>query len=84
MAKTTPGLAALNITDTALFMTANTTMSRLAGENILITGDNSGIGLAAAQEFDRARASSAGCRSTIYGEEFVCTVTSQSGCSESV
>ena len=32
-------------------------MSRLADKNILITGGNSGIGLAAAQEFDRARAS---------------------------
>ena len=28
-------------------------MSRLANKNILITGGNSGIGLAAAQEFDR-------------------------------
>ena len=33
-------------------------MGRLADKNILITGGNSGIGLAAAQEFDRgARAS---------------------------
>src|SRR5437667_369762 len=30
-----------------------TTMGRLADKNILITGGNSGIGLAAAQEFDR-------------------------------
>jgi len=28
-------------------------MGRLADKNILITGGNSGIGLAAAQEFDR-------------------------------
>jgi len=33
-------------------------MNRLTNKNILITGGNSGIGLAAAQEFDkRARAS---------------------------
>ena len=33
-------------------------MGRLAGKNLLITGGNSGIGLAAAQEFYReARAS---------------------------
>ena len=30
-----------------------TITSRLANKNILITGGNSGIGLAAAQEFDR-------------------------------
>ena len=30
-----------------------TTMGRLANKHILITGGNSGIGLAAAQEFDR-------------------------------
>src|SRR5438477_7468269 len=30
-----------------------TTMARLANKNILITGGNSGIGLATAQEFDR-------------------------------
>src|SRR5258705_3977940 len=30
-------------------------MGRLADKNILITGGNSGIGLAAAQEFDRQR-----------------------------
>ena len=33
--------------------TGVTTMGRLANKNILITGGNSGIGLAAAQEFDR-------------------------------
>src|SRR6266566_5707602 len=32
---------------------AVTTMNRLTNKNILITGGNSGIGLAAAQEFDR-------------------------------
>src|SRR6266404_8171209 len=38
-----------------------TTMSRLANKNILITGGNSGIGLAAAQEFDREGARVAIC-----------------------
>src|SRR6516225_6279717 len=38
-----------------------TTMSRLAGKKILITGGNSGIGLAAAQEFDREGARVAIC-----------------------
>src|SRR5215510_1989145 len=38
-----------------------TTMGRLAGKNILITGGNSGIGLAAAQEFDREGARVAIC-----------------------
>src|SRR5229473_4204337 len=38
-----------------------TAMSRLADKNILITGGNSGIGLAAAQEFDREGARVAIC-----------------------
>src|SRR5258708_15929255 len=37
------------------------TMGRLADKNILITGGNSGIGLAAAQEFDREGARVAIC-----------------------
>jgi NAD(P)-dependent dehydrogenase (short-subunit alcohol dehydrogenase family) len=36
-------------------------MGRLADKNILITGGNSGIGLAAAQEFDREGACVAIC-----------------------
>src|SRR5215831_12528031 len=36
-------------------------MNRLADKNILITGGNSGIGLAAAQEFDREGARVAIC-----------------------
>ena len=36
-------------------------MDRLANKNILITGGNSGIGLAAAQEFDREGARVAIC-----------------------
>jgi NAD(P)-dependent dehydrogenase (short-subunit alcohol dehydrogenase family) len=36
-------------------------MGRLADKNILITGGNSGIGLAAAQEFDRKGARVAIC-----------------------
>src|SRR5262245_2519936 len=38
-----------------------TTMGRLTNKNILITGGNSGIGLAAAQEFDREGARVAIC-----------------------
>src|SRR5262245_32715497 len=38
-----------------------TTMGRLANKNILITGGNSGIGLAAAQEFHREGARVAIC-----------------------
>src|SRR5258707_6203598 len=38
-----------------------TTMGRLADKNILITGGNSGIGLAAAQEFEREGARVAIC-----------------------
>src|SRR5438876_1884231 len=38
-----------------------TTMNRLTNKNILITGGNSGIGLAAAQEFDREGARVAIC-----------------------
>src|SRR5467141_2969299 len=38
-----------------------TTMSRLANKNILITGGNSGIGLATAQEFDKQGARVAIC-----------------------
>jgi len=36
-------------------------MGRLADKNVLITGGNSGIGLAAAQEFDREGARVAVC-----------------------
>src|ERR1043166_9034231 len=38
-----------------------TTMNRLTNKNILITGGNSGIGLAAAQEFNREGARVAIC-----------------------
>src|SRR5260370_9771286 len=38
-----------------------TTMGKLANKNILITGGHSGIGLAAAQEFDREGARVAIC-----------------------
>src|SRR5260370_42467349 len=38
-----------------------TTMGRLADKNIVISGGNSGIGLAAAQEFDRGGARGAIC-----------------------
>src|SRR5258706_15967147 len=42
-------------------MEGATTMGKLASKNILITGGNSGIGLAAAQEFDREGARVAIC-----------------------
>src|SRR5712691_3242151 len=51
-------------TDTDMFNQESkgvTTMGRLADKNILITGGNSGIGLAAAQEFDREGARVAIC-----------------------
>jgi hypothetical protein len=48
------------VTDTDVFKGV-TTMGRLADKNILITGGNSGIGLAAAQEFDREGARVAIC-----------------------
>ena len=45
-------------TDTMFKIGGVTTMGKLTDKNILITGGNSGIGLAAAQEFDeRVRAS---------------------------
>jgi NAD(P)-dependent dehydrogenase (short-subunit alcohol dehydrogenase family) len=43
------------------FIKGVTTMGRLANKNILITGGNSGIGVAAAQEFDREGARVAIC-----------------------
>src|SRR5260370_33656211 len=50
------------VTDTDMFnLKGVTTMGRLADKNILITGGNSGIGLAAAQEFDREGARVAIC-----------------------
>jgi len=59
-------LTVLNVTATVLFVTTDkskevTITSRLANKNFLITGGNSGIGLATAQEFDKqgARAPSA-------------------------
>src|SRR5258708_9668965 len=56
--KQRPGLTVLNVTATVLFVTTDkskevTITSRLANKNILITGGNSGIGLATAQEFDK-------------------------------
>src|SRR5260370_36991601 len=48
-------------TDTHMFSLGVTTMGRLTDKNILITGGNSGIGLAAAQEFDREGARVAIC-----------------------
>ena len=44
-------------------------MGRLANKNILITGGNSGIGLAAAQEFDREGARVAICARARGGQQ---------------
>ncbi len=55
-------------------------MGRLANKNILITGGNSGIGLAAAQEFDREGARVAICGLTISPTSTRCSPRS-SGCS---
>src|SRR2546430_6422689 len=50
------------VTDTGMFNAKGvTTMGRLGNKNILITGGNSGIGLAAAQEVDREGARVAIC-----------------------
>jgi len=50
------------VTDTGMFNAKGvTTMGRLANKNSLITGGNSGIGLAAAQEVDREGARVAIC-----------------------
>ncbi len=59
-------MTVLNVTATVLFVTTDkskevTITSRLANKNILITGGNSGIGLATAQEFDKQGARVAIC-----------------------
>ena len=54
-------------------------MGRLADKNILITGGNSGIGLAAAQEFHRE-----GARVAIYGLNEGSLQTLRPSCSRAI